>query len=292
MGFEMQGIPPSKTDSLFEMLDSGEAITREKIDPMVFSYFCSLSFCVQTFSGRTKAGILEQSPLPATWNQWQPLDPSNTSWTLTGPTSDPAIDDPSAYRIDNASAFALNQAFTTVLGGPIYAVRTNLSSSAHAWTMDFGSGNGGFKGAALQAFWAASETPDALAAYLARVAASLTTWLRTRAPAAAPDPRYAPTVFASVVLVRVRWLWLIYPLSLFAVSFVFFSATVWRTRRLRVRPWKAHRVPLLLARIDGVVAARAAGGLGSRQGLEERVGKMRVRLDYDDIDEIVFRRAP
>jgi hypothetical protein len=33
-----------------------------------------------------------------------------------------------------------------------------------------------------------------------------------------------------------------------------------------------------------------SGGLDSRTGLEERVGRFKVRLEYSDGDEIVFKR--
>jgi hypothetical protein len=78
-------------------------------------------------------------------------------------------------------------------------------------------------------------------------------------------------------VVRVRWYWLAYPLALIVGGLVFLVLTVLATRRRRVRPWKGHRVPLLLAELEESVRTVAVGGLGHRTGLDDRVGAPGVR---------------
>jgi hypothetical protein len=52
------------------------------------------------------------------------------------------------------------------------------------------------------------------------------------------------------------------------------------------------RTASLLASLDERVAEKAAGGLISRRGLEDRVGEEQVHMRYgDNDDEIVFERV-
>jgi hypothetical protein len=142
----------------------------------------------------------------------------------------------------------------------------------------------------LQAFWSASASVESMSALCQRIANGFTMYMRNSMPAA-PDARYAPTVYADATFVHVRWGWLAFPFSLLLAGHIFLLTTIWHTRRLRTQPWKGHRIPLLLASIDDVVKDATAGGLDSRTGLEERVGRFKVRLEYDDGDEIVFKRV-
>jgi hypothetical protein len=58
-----------------------------------------------------------------------------------------------------------------------------------------------------------------------------------------------------------------------------------------VRPWKGQRTAFLLAGVNDTIKRFASGGLESRNGLEDRVGEMRVYMGYDDGDEIAFKRV-
>jgi hypothetical protein len=114
----------------------------------------------------------------------------------------------------------------------------------------------------------------------------------TRTSFSAPfDRAYAPTVLTEQILIRVRWPWLAFPLSLVLAGLVFLVLTILQTRRRLVRPWKGHRMPLLLAAVDGDIRKMASGGLHRRTGLEDRIGKIRMRLEFDGQDTVAFVRS-
>lgn len=130
----------------------------------------------------------------------------------------------------------------------------------------------------------------AINALAQQIADSFTTFMRTYRPAP-EEARYAPTVFTNETFVRVRWAWLVFPLSLLAGGHVFLSATIWQTKQRRVQPWKARRIPLLLASIDDTFTKMGTNHLDSTTGLDDLVGRMKVRLEYGDDGEIAFKIA-
>ena len=134
----------------------------------------------------------------------------------------------------------------------------------------------------MSAIWNSTTSLADTNAMASRIADTLSNYMRTSAPAPL-DARYAPTVFADQTFIRVRWAWLSFPLSLLVAGHVFLAATIWQTKR--------RRVPLLLANVDEVVRDRARGAFETRTGLEERVGRMKVRLEYEGREAIAFRKV-
>ena len=214
----------------------------------------------------------------------------------------------SAFQVDMDSMRGLAYAFGSILGGdgstygtaigltlpgPVYngtRIDTTQSNGPQNQPPSYWDANVLDNTIFAETFWKASNSTETISALAQRMADGFMSYMRTSMPAAL-DQRYAPTIFTTVTLIRVRWEWLIFPLGLLLAGHAFLVATIWQTKRRAVKPWKGHRVPLLLASIDDVVRRLAAGGFESRTGLEERVGEMRVRLEYDNGDEIVFRRV-
>ncbi|MCJ1324770.1 hypothetical protein MMC10_001432 [Thelotrema lepadinum] len=123
---------------------------------------------------------------------------------------------------------------------------------------------------------------------LSVIADSFTSYMRTDLTAA-PDNRYAPSVGSLEIFVRVRWLWIIYPLSLVAAGYAFLLATMYQTRRSAVRPWKGQRLPLLFADLDDELRELTADGLDS--GFHDRTNRVRVQMDFNGSDKLVFRQV-
>ena len=245
--FILLGFPPTHVDQYLDVTaqyiedkHADETVQPPDVQPLLTAYHCAFSFCIQAYAATTRAGVPEHQ-LVSTWDQWDLFSDDDGenwegSWLSAAPAPlDMKIAYPSDYAVDNRSRTTLHFALAEVLAD-------NISY-----------GYGGKPGGAfVQAFWNASDTAPGMGARAPQIADSLTTFLRTtmRAP---PDARYAPTVFTDQTFVRVRWEWLVFPLSLLLTAYGFLAATIWHTRRLRVRPWKGHRVPLLLANIDEVV---------------------------------------
>lgn len=244
---------------------------------------------MQAFSARTTAGVTRQE-LVSTWDQWNRTKDAEGSRVLTEAPPVVNIANSSVYQVDDAPPRGLNWAFEAILQGTVGASRSDPGDNSEPLTTEFAGPDGQDGAAFVQAFWNASNTTQTMNAIAQQIADSYTTFMRTTMSSES-DSRYAPTVFTDQMFARVRWEWLTFPLGLLVSAHVFLLASIWQTRRLCVQPWKGHRVPVLLASIDDIVKELVAGGLNSRTGLEDRVGRMKVRLEYDDKDEKAFKQV-
>ena len=245
-----------------------------------FAYKCSFYFCVQGYSASSSLGKMNQQPIPTTADRSHLVNDNNTYWWEFDDVPPELNAGPTAvFRVTEELRQDIGTPFTTVLSGnAVNTVGETLASSDVSSPV-------------ASLFWQASGSLANLTALVQGVSDSLTTYIRTAGPAPAPDVRFAPTVGVSVPVVRVRWAWLAYPLTLLFGALAFLGMTMYATHRRCVRPWKGNRVPLLLAHLDENLRAQAQGGLTHRTGLDDRVGAVRVRLEFDGDDGIVFRRV-
>lgn len=245
-----------------------------------FAYKCSFYFCVQGYSASSSLGKTNQLPIPTTADQSHLVNDTNTYWWEFDDVPPELNAGPTAVlRVTEELRQDIGRSFTNVLSGNVVnTVGETLAS------LDISS-------PVASLFWHASGSLADLTALAQGVSDSLTTYMRTAGPAPAPDVRFAPTVGVSVPVVGVRWAWLAYPLALLFGRLAFLGMTMYVTHRRCVRPWKGHRVPLLLAHLDENLRAQAQGGLTHRTGLDDRVGTLRVRLEFDGDDGIAFRRV-
>ena len=295
VNFYVLGISRANYQTFYDQIGPDQPISTDILDPLMAAYNCSLRFCLQAFNATTTAGQFHQHPI-SNWDKLEIVDGfSDYLWSFTDPPTDMNIGNESAYFVDPSSFKALGLAFESVISGSAIVFTGNED-------LQYGSIDSSYNGAKVnpfeQAFYDASDSLDTMSSLSQQIADGMTTYLRTWKPAAlnastaASDARYAPTVYTTEIIVRVRWYWLAYPLTLLVAGQAFVAATILQTRRRLVRPWKAHRLPLLLADIDDIVKKMGAGGLETRNGLEDRVGQMAVRLQFDERDELLFKRVP
>ena len=261
-------------------------------ESLVVAYSCSLYFCLQAYNASSTKGIFTPQLLE-TWDQMDVNVPANftsSSWASGDPQPNWTFAQiPASMNVDQAlSGPVLDFESRTALGTPLLmglraSVGINVTSGAPTvGQFDFTP--------PILAMWMAANSTDTMSQKVQGVADSLTSYMRTDL-AAPPTERYAPTTYSEAVFVAVRWPWLTYPLILVVASYAFFAATVLQTRRRAVKPWKSQRLPLLLANVDDIVREFAAGGLHRRDGLEERIGRIRVRIEFDGQDSVTFKRA-
>lgn len=293
--FNMLAIPPTKYNYYVANYGSGEKLNSSNIDSLVVAHSCEFYFCLQAFSAATTAGQMRQK-MVSIWDQWTP--PANrsdlsASWSLIDVPSTMNVDDPSKYRVDNLSMLQLAIPMQKFTIGKIDALASGARFGRKSRIFDaFATDDpaGPYIGGFMFTYWNASNSTETMGELAKQMADSLTNWMRTNIPADI-DSKYAPTVFSEETFVRVRWAWLVFPLGLVLVGQIFLLATIWQTRQRQVRPWKSHRIPLLLACVDDDIKRLARGGMDSRTGLEERVGGIEVRLEYDDRDKVSFKKV-
>ncbi|KAI1362186.1 hypothetical protein F5Y08DRAFT_312941, partial [Xylaria arbuscula] len=290
--FYFIGIPPTRYEAFAAKYGGGQAFNATDIYKYIVAHACSWYSCVQAYSGQAMSGHTTQR-LEATWDRWRPDSTTGDKFYLLA-------DDDAAKHVSNNNIsdfkFTLQQGSTNSLAAPLealctgeVALGTRFPAQLHnvpqatAYSPET-------QGFFTKKFWNASDSSANMNALVESVAESLSAFLLTFVPTESLDNRFAPTVYAETTFVLVRWAWLTFPLGLLIGGHLFLALTIWHTRRLRVRPWKGHRLPLLLADVDDMVKKLAIGGMESRKGLEERVGMLKVRLDYDGGDQIAFRR--
>jgi hypothetical protein len=295
--FHVFGIPPSNYDYYTSNYCRGE-VTRgilppatplnlSDISPLLVAYDCSFYFCLQTVSAETKDGTFKDA-LVSTWDQWKQLENQSSWYTLNGTPSIMNAGDDSVYQVDSLSFLVIGTAFDSLLNGSVSGTRHSTSAGDGPLDLTFAGPMEALGDPFMHKFWDASNSTNSMSAHAQQMANGFTAFLRTTMTASA-DIRYAPTIHSTKTFVHVRWAWLLYPLGQLVSGYVFLLITIWQTRRRCVQPWKSLRLPLLLSGIDDSIKEHARGGLNSRTGLEERVGKVKVWLEYNDEDHLYFR---
>lgn len=223
---------------------------------------------------------MNQTPTLINANQSHSVTEDNENWWVFDDVPPELNAEPTAvFKINEETRQNIGDPFVKILSGnAVSKIGRTLASSVPS-------------SPAAMIFWQASGSLANLTALVQGISNSLTTYLRTTGAEKTPNTRYAPTVEMSVPVVGVRWAWLTYPLVLLFSGLVFLGMTICSTHRRRVRPWKGHRIPLLLAQLDESVRIQLQGGLTHRTGLDDRVGALRVRLEFDGDDGIAFRRV-
>ena len=88
---------------------------------------------------------------------------------------------------------------------------------------------------------------------------------------------------------KVQWLWTLYPLILIILSIYFLFHTIISSVRNGVSAWKTSALPMLFCRVDEKLRERAGDAMDEPDGIEERVGDLRVALSRADDGQWGFR---
>ena len=302
--FSMLGVPPSKTSQLLGVYGSldGGALQPEVLDALIVAYDCSIYFCLQAYEAQTISGVPHQS-ISSTWHQYTETsegdadgDPSFNSlaYNFTNVPKSMNIRNASEYIVEETSRMLLAASLATELFANATLSFDELIPQFCGSTGGCGYGAPSGQSPTAEAFLNATDTLETISAQVKHVADGLTSYMRSNIPATNNnnDDSYAPTVHGEKTFIHVRWPWLTYPLALLVTGHIFLFVTIWHTKRLRVRPWKSHRIPYLLATIDDDIRRLAAGGLDDKTGLEKRLGEAKVHLYYDNMYELAFRKSP
>ena len=289
------GVPPSGLNPPQSTHGSEQNFQIADFDNSIVFYQCEFKFCLQAYTAHTTIARIKQD-LVATWDQWSLSDDDddddddagNSSWVVADAPAKMNINNSSSYRVKTVALQSLTTIFNNLLEDQLEAeVNANtISALLRAGAITNASASGAF----AEVFRNAANSTADINTLATKMATGFTNFIRT-SMSAPPDPRYGPTFYTDKTFIRVRWEWLTFPIGLLLAGHIFLLATVWQTQHRRLRPWKGHRVPLLLANIDDIIRYRARGGFETRQGLEERVGRIKVRLDFEGRDEIAFRRV-
>lgn len=146
-------------------------------------------------------------------------------------------------------------------------------------------------GSAMDCLHAAWVHADDIPKWWARLAKSMTNNIRTNGFLREDEQeRYAGTAWVEVVHIQVRWLWLIFPTVLVALSGTFLTATMIASWRSGLKPWKSFVLPVLYTRLEDGLQEEWKQEYAHESSLLREVKSRWVDLDDSD-DTLVFRHV-
>lgn len=139
----------------------------------------------------------------------------------------------------------------------------------------------------MQAIWYASANPGDLNTWTQTLARSITNVIRTTNPP--PSGLYNGEAYQSGI--RVRWPWIVLPVSLVLSSLIILIATIIKPARSPVGAWKSSPLSLLFMDVDRGIKNRAIGQAGRFDGLQKSTGKIKVAMRTDEQGDWALKAA-
>jgi hypothetical protein len=234
---------------------------------------CALWFCLKSYSINVTEGKVQQSMLQ-TWNRTRFEDANSAH-----PDEYVFVDIPETMNTKKLSRYSVSQASLVALRGFMDSLTRGTFES------QFDINN--FSSDWIEAMW--NATTD-LPTWIKRLSVSLTNEVREEGTVRdARDRSYDGSAAIMSTYIRVQWLWLLYPAILILVSLYYLFHTIIEAARDRVSVWKSDSLPMLFCRIDASILAQVKDGLDKPNGLDDRVGKIKVSLSREDDGDWTFK---
>jgi hypothetical protein len=200
------------------------------------------------------------------WNIIAPINESDlyggTEFTFTDIPPYMNIHPNSTYFVNFLSAVAASNALPSIFTGTAEG-----GSEGNKYTTQF-----------IEALWTSWDDMGQLMSNLAR---SMTNNVRQTSPAA-PYTMYAGTAYREVVLVDVRWAWLLLPVAPVLCSIVFLILSILQTRSSGVNAWKSSTLALLFSNVESNLKDTSRYCIDETNGLLKVVGRSKVILQKRD----------
>jgi hypothetical protein len=227
--------------------------------PPVTAMECALYFCVSTHQAIVRRGDLTEESFPT-------ATISNHSTTaLTVDT----VASPQPCLNDGQCSYAISWL-------SILAMRNTLSPLVSGFGMLPVSNRPYFTSDTLRALYGGSGNLTQINGTFHSIAAALTANARNRVcQATVPGDAWT-----NVSYIRIRWLWMLLPITLAVLSILFFIVTIIHTRNQYI--WKSSPLALLCAdlQIDGSVQPLKSGKIDPDQKKLDEMAKLaKVRLE-------------
>ncbi|KAK0734200.1 hypothetical protein B0T26DRAFT_687642 [Lasiosphaeria miniovina] len=154
----------------------------------------------------------------------------------------------------------------------------------------------------VEAMWSASTSGVGLADWIASFARSMTAEVRRNGRNAVSSTSanssteskiktYEGSAVQLTPFVAVHWLWMLYPGALIMLAVYFLLHTMAASARDRVSVWKGGALPMLFCRVDDNIHRHVGDGMDVPDGLDERVGHIRVAMYRCENGQWGFRTA-
>ncbi|KAK3393681.1 hypothetical protein B0H63DRAFT_555011 [Podospora didyma] len=235
--------------SVFDMLSLTQASSKEIT---VSGNECALWFCIQSYSISIKEGT-QIEELAGNWSNValnQGSGSRNSEYVFVDIPDELNVDNSTRYSVSYEAMTALRSFMTTITQG---TVGTDFSS------IDYSSDW-------VEAMW--NATGGSLPDWINSFARSMTAEIRQN----------GKLVPASISPKAKGMYWMLYPGLMILLSIYFLFHTIWASARDDVSAWKGGALPMLFCRVDDNIHDHVGDGMDVPNGLEERVGDIRVAM--------------
>ncbi|KAI1368275.1 hypothetical protein F5Y08DRAFT_296174 [Xylaria arbuscula] len=242
-------------------------------DSTVHAHQCGLWFCLRSYNATVTNGVVDRS-VTIEWAKSE-FEPETSAHTDEYVFVDipPEMNASARYSVPLDSIEALRAFIDKLTLG-------NASQVAGAakydtdWT---------------QAMDAATKSD--LSGWISRFGHSLTRNIQlTGTVQSGGNSAYQGTAYIMAPHVAVNWYWVIYPLSLMVLAFVYLMKTVYTTARDQVCAWKTDSLPMLFCHVSSDIHAQVGDGMDVPEGLNHRIGRTEVELIRQDNGEWIFSK--
>jgi hypothetical protein len=219
---------------------------------------CALWFCVQAYNISIENSRQSQS-LVKSWSTIADTEP------FDGISNRTFIDIPADFNVSpNATFYVGGESVRAIKEAlPQYLEGTVLNGDGYQYSSNY-----------IEALWNASSNMDAL---VSNLALSITNGMILQQPALSSAPHYG-TGYRYLGFVHVRWLWLVFPVTLVLCSSTLLVLSMLQTRQSGAKAWKSSRLFMLFVGLDRDVKHRGAGKMDKKDGLKNAVGDANVVL--------------
>lgn len=234
---------------------------------------CALWFCMKSYNITVTESRLNQT-LVSFWNTTRFEDSNNAhgdEYVFVDIPADMNVPRESRYSISSKSLAALRR-FVDPLFEGTYEKQYTIINFSSDWAEGM-----------YNARWN-------LPSWVRRLSISLTNEVRLHGQVRDKKRhRYGGRAYYIAQVILVEWKWLIFPASLIMVSIYYLFHTIIKGARDGVSVWKSDSLPMLFCRIDSSILAKVGDGMDVPNGLDERVGEVKVCLLREDDGDWVFK---
>ncbi|OHF01862.1 hypothetical protein CORC01_02740 [Colletotrichum orchidophilum] len=131
---------------------------------------------------------------------------------------------------------------------------------------------------------------DDVNSWMERLTRSMTNDVRLNSNDRTDSDAFRGTVFATQVVIVVRWAWIGYAVALVSLSAIYLVVEVVRTNRSGLQPWKSDVLLPVCMDMDDEIRLKAAGGISEPGGLKRLVGDVPVQLKADRTGVVRFAK--
>ncbi|KAK0629998.1 hypothetical protein B0T17DRAFT_206942 [Bombardia bombarda] len=256
--------------SVFDMLSLTKAAGQ---DVAVTGNECALWFCIQSYSVSVSDGKQNET-VEGTWSTTTLQHGSG----IRG-TEYVFVDVPEGLNTDNGTRYSVTHEAMTALRGFMAGV-TSGTVSADVNVVDYTSDW-------VEAMWNATNS---LQDWISTFADCMTVEIRQNGKTSGQQTsKYNGSAVRLAPFIRVKWHWMIYPGVMILLSIYFLFHTIIVSARDGVSVWKGGALPMLFCRVDDNIHDHVADGMDVPDGLEERVGHIRIAMYRGENGQWGFR---